>query len=299
MNTKPKASYLFQKGLKFAASNIWRNKVLSLATIFVIAIIIFIFNIILSVNFIAQNAIADLNKKVDLVLYLKDTTDIPQTQNIMGVIKNLEGVENVIYTSKDQALGQLNKLHPELSASFEKYNLGNPLPASFNITTTDPKYHETITNFLSQQQYSAYLSNVTANDDTSIIKSVAKNLMRVSDFTRQVIFWLIMTFIIGGALIILNALQITIFMRRQEISVMKLVGASHWFVRLPFIIEAVFYGILAIILSFIMLFILSKNLQIELPNMVGHLTIELIITVLLSVFSSMIAVHEHLITKDL
>ena len=108
-----------------------------------------------------------------------------------------------------------------------------------------------------------------------------------------------MTFVIGGALIILNALQITIFMRRQEISVMKLVGASHWFVRLPFIIEAIIYGFLAITLSFIMLFILSKNLQIELPNMFGYLMVELLITILLSVGSSIIAVHEHLITKDL
>ncbi|MFA7685268.1 MAG: permease-like cell division protein FtsX [Candidatus Gracilibacteria bacterium] len=299
MNNTPKAFYLFEKGLKFALSNIWRNKVLSLATIFVIAIIIFIFNIILSVNFIAKDALSSLNKKVDLVLYIKDTTDTPQTQNIMSIIKDLEGVENVVYTTKAQALEQLKKIHPELSTSFEKYNLGNPLPASFSITTTDPKYHEQITAFLNQQQYSAYLSNVTSTDDTNIIKSVSKNLLKVSDFTRQVIFWLIMTFVVGGALIILNALQMTIFMRRQEISVMKLVGASHWFVRLPFIIEAVIYGVLAIALSFFMLLVLSKNLQIELPNMSGYLMVELLITILLSVGSSLIAVHEHLITKDL
>jgi len=197
MNTKPKSLYLFEKGLKFAVSNIWRNKVLSLATIFVIAIIVFIFNIILSVNFIAKDALSNLNKKVDLVLYLKDTTDTPQTQNIMSTIKGLEGVENITYTTKAQALEQLKKIHPELSTSFEKYNLGNPLPASFSITTTDPKYHESITTFLSQQQYSAYLSNVTSTNDTTIIKSVSKNLIKVSDFTRQVIFWLIMTFVIG------------------------------------------------------------------------------------------------------
>lgn len=123
MNTKPKSLYLFEKGLKFAVSNIWRNKVLSLATIFVIAIIVFIFNIILSVNFIAKDALSNLNKKVDLVLYLKDTTDTPQTQNIMSTIKGLEGVENITYKTKAQALEQLKKIHPELSTSFEKYNL--------------------------------------------------------------------------------------------------------------------------------------------------------------------------------
>ncbi|MDD3861732.1 MAG: permease-like cell division protein FtsX, partial [Candidatus Gracilibacteria bacterium] len=212
---------------------------------------------------------------------------------------NLEGVETVIYTTKMQALEQLQKTHPNLSTSFEKYNLGNPLPSSFSITTTDPKYHDSIIKFLSQQQYSSVLSNVSSSSDTNIIQSVSKNLKKVSDFTHQVIFWLIMTFVIGGSLIILNALQITIFMRRKEISVMKLVGASHWFVRLPFIIEAIFYGILSVALSFFMLLILSENLHMELPNIFKYLFAELIITILLSIGSSLIAVHEHLITKDL
>lgn len=299
MKSTPKTLYLLEKGVTLAASNIWRNKVLSIATIFVIAIIIFIFNIILSINFIAKDAIADISKKVDMVIYLKDSPDPTQAQTIMNAIKGLEGVENVVYTTKSQALEQLKTIHPDLSTSFEKYNLGNPLPASFSITTLDPKYHEPITAFLSQQQYSAQLSNVTSNDDANVIKSVSKNLKKVTDFTHQVIFWLIMTFVIGGSLIILNALQMTIFMRRQEISVMKLVGASHWFVRLPFIIEAIFYGVLSVGLSFTMLIILSNNLQIELPNLFKYLFAELFITILLSVGSSLIAVHEHLITKDI
>jgi cell division transport system permease protein len=299
MKNNTSAVYLFKKGLQFAMSNIWRNKVLSIATIFVMAIIIFIFNIILSINFLAQNAITDLNKKVDLVIYLKDSTDTQQTQTLLGIIQKLDGVENVTHTTKDQALEQLKKIHPDLSMSFQKYNLGNPLPASFNIVTSDPKYHGTIMTFLSKDPYASYLSNMTTNEDSNIIKSVSKNLSKVSDFTHQVIFWLIMTFIIGGALIILNALQITIFMRRQEISIMKLVGASHWFIRLPFMIEAIIYGTLSVIISFIMLFILSKNLQMGYPEITNFLLIELLITVVLSALSSLIAVHEHLITKDL
>ncbi|MFA6917236.1 MAG: permease-like cell division protein FtsX [Candidatus Gracilibacteria bacterium] len=299
MNNKPSTLYLLKKGLKFSLSNIWRNKVLSLATIFVIAIIIFIFNIILSINFIAKDALTDLNKKVDLVLYLKDSTNEGQVQTMMETIRGLEGVEKITYTTKARALEQLKEIHPEIYMSFEKYNLGNPLPASFNIVTTDPKYQSAINTFLNQQPYSTYLSNVTTNDNADIMKSVLKNLLKVSNFTKQVIFWLIMTFVVGGALIILNALQITIFTRRQEILVMKLVGASRWFVKLPFIIESIIYSVLAVLLSFLMLFLLSKNLQIGYQNIFNYLFIELLVTVVLGIFSSMIAVHEHLITKDL
>ena len=298
MNNKPSSLYLIEKGIKFSISNIWRNKVLSIATIFVIAIIIFIFNIILSINFIAKDALLNLNNKVDLVIYLKDTTSINQTQNLIHTIQDLDGVNNVVYTSKQQALVQLKQTHPELSLSFQKYKLGNPLPASFNITTKDPKYQKSIIKFLSKAPYKTYLSNVTTNNDTGIISSVSKNLIKVSTFTKQIIFWLIMTFVIGGTLIILNALQMTILMRKQEISIMKLVGASHWFIRLPFIIESIIYGSMAIIISFLMLIILSTNIKTNSPNIMNYFYAELIITILLSIGSSMIALHEHLITKD-
>lgn len=299
MKSKTSLSNLLERSLKLSLTNIWRNKVLSLATIFVIAIIIFIFNIILAVNFIAQNALQDLNKKVDLTLYLKESTDYQQAQDLAAVIQTLEGVESATYTSKGDALETLKITHPDLSLAFEKYDLGNPLPASINVKTTHPKYHQAISNFLSQDQYKNYLSNIDASASTennSIISSVSKNLLQMTVFTHQIIFWLIMIFILGGALIILNALQITIFTRREEIKVMKLVGASNLFIRSPFIIESVIYGTLAVIGSFIMLGILSNNIQVEyldLWQFVSVFFIELAITIILSIISSLIAIHEY------
>ena len=249
---------LLKRAFELGANNIWRNKLLSIATIFVMGIIIFIFNIILAVNFIAQDALTDLSKKVDVIVYLKDSTNYAQSEEIAADIRELEGVENVIYTSKNDALNQIKSSHPSLSLAFEKYKLGNPLPASLNVSTSHPKYHQGIINFLSQDRYQALLSNFSANsgENNDIISGVSKNLLTVTNFTQQVIFWLITIFIIGGALVILNALQITIFSRKKEIEVMKLVGASYWFIRLPFIIESIIYGILAILLSFIMILII-------------------------------------------
>lgn len=303
MKNQPKASYLLGKGFKLSLSNIWRNKVLSLATIFVTGTIIFIFNIILAINFIAQDALSDLNKKIDVTVYLKESTSYDQAQNLMSEISSFEGVENVSYTSKEDALMQIKTTHPDISLAFEKYSLGNPLPASLNITTTDPQYHQAIANSLAQDKYQIYLSNVITNNsagNSSIISSVSKNLLKLSDFTHQIIFWLILIFVLGGALIILNALQITIFTRKKEISVMRLVGASNWFIRLPFIIESIIYGVLAVVISFIMLFVLSKNIQIEIAgiNFYVIFLIELVATIALSIFSSIIAIHEY-IQKDL
>ena len=282
---------------------------LSLATIFVTGTILFIFNIILAINFITQSALTDLNKKVDITVYLKETTTEEQAQTIAHELQSIKEIAGVNYTSKAQALAQIKTTHPDLSLSFEKYNLGNPLPASLNITTTNPKYHQAVADFLAQDKYQVYLSNVITNNsnDNNIITSVSKNLIKLSDFTHQVIFWLIITFVLGGTLIILNALQITIFTRKHEISVMKLVGASHWFIRSPFIIESIIYGVSAVILSFIMFFSLTGKIQIEDTafwsyysgiNFILVFLLELIGTILLCIFSSSVAIHEYL-KKDL
>lgn len=299
MKSKSSTSNLIRKGILLSLNNIWRNKFLSLATIFVIGTIIFIFNVILAVNFIAKEAISDLNKKVDVVVYLKESTTFTESQNIIKDLQMQEGVVNVAYTSKEDALSQLKITHPDISLAFEKYDLGNPLPASLNITTEHPKYHEAVAEFLNQDKYLSKLSNVVTTGDSptnNIITSVSKNLLSVTNFAQQIIFWLIMIFVIGGVLIILNALQITIFHRKKEIEVMKLVGSSRWFIRFPFLIESIIYAILAVTISFIMLLFLSKSIQITDISLWSYkiFLIEIAATVTLSVISSMVAVHEYL-----
>ncbi len=301
MKNNPSTINLLEQSLISSFKNLWRNKVLSLTTIFVTATILFIFNIILAVNFIAQDALNDLNKKIDVIVYIKESSEYPQIQKIIGDLEKIDGVEEVIYTSKKEALAKLKTNHPDISLAFEKYELGNPLPASLNIKTISPEYHQLIGNFLAQDKYQAYLSNTSTNGQDSnnaIISSVSKNLIEVNDFTQKVIFWLIITFILGGTLIIINALQITIFSRKKEINIMKLVGASHWFIRLPFILEAVIYGISAVVLSFIMLSMLSQNINIQGINLFAIFLIESLITILLGISSSIIAIHQYL-KKDL
>ena len=300
---------LLSKSISLAFSNLWRNKVLSVATIFVMGAIIFIFNIILAINFIAESALLDLNQKIDLTVYLKESTSVESAQAIANEISTLEGITSVHYTSKESALEQLKVNHPDLTLAFEKYGLSNPLPASLNITTETPELHVYVSNYLSDERFDSELSNIVSNetDNNGILSSVSENLIKLTEFTHQIIFWLIFTFVLGGTLIILNALQITIFNRKKEISVMKLVGASHSFIRSPFLIESVMYAISATILSFIMLLILSQKITIEGTsvwqyyenlNFAKIFLAEILVAIGLSVISSLIAMNEY-IKKDL
>jgi cell division transport system permease protein len=304
MKKKISNTNLLAKGLKLSLINLWRNKFLSLATIFVMGIIIFIFNVILGINSIATESLENLSKKIDIVVYVKETANFSDTQSFMEEIASYPEVTNVEFTSKDDAINQLKITHPDITLAFEKYELENPLPSSVNITTQNPEDHEVIATRIKESQLRGLISSITTNEDSStgnsILTSVSKKLVKLSTFTKQIIFWLVLTFVVGGILITLNALQITIFSRRKEIGVMKLVGAPFWFIRLPFIIEAVIYGILSVILSFIMLYALSRNIPVQIDTAwVSIFLIELGAAVAISVFSSMVAVHEYLLKKTL
>lgn len=296
---------MIQKAIQLSLTNLWRNKFLTLATALVIGIIIFIFNIVLSVNFIAKDSLDSLGRKVDLILYVKDSADYQTVQEIIGSLENLNNVENVTYTSKNEAIQELKTSMPDLSVAFDKYDLENPLPASIKITTSSPEYHAEVLDFIKKNNYQNALSNVSGDklSENSILNSVNENLGKLHNFTRQILLWVILTLLLGGALITVNAIQITIFSRKMEIEVMKLVGASPWFIRLPFILEGFFYGVFAMLVSAILLFVLAENSGISSLSLFsaysgldfGMIILgELIFTVLLTSLSSAFAVQKHL-----
>lgn len=288
-----------------ALSNLWRNKILSVATIFVMASIIFIFNIILSINVITSNAVTNLTQKIDIVLYIKDSTPANKTAQIINTVKQFDGVKEVTLTTKEQALADLKSRHPEMTVAFEKYELGNPLPASINIKTLSPDFHKSISEKLKTPELTPYLSEIISDNTPAstdqIISSVTKNLYKVSDFAKQIILWLIITFLAGGTLVIINALHITIFSRRKEISIMKLVGASPWLIRLPFIAESMIYALLAIALSSTMFYLLINSVgQSGLETYIGNQNLmkifftEVLIALILSGLSAIIAVQKYI-----
>jgi len=274
----------------------------------VIGITLFIFNIILAINFIAESSLQNLSEKVDITLYLKESTSQAQTQKIIDELKILDGITDVNHTSKDEALTKIKATYPNIYESFQKYDLGNPLPASISITTKEPSYHEAIENFIKGSQFSLYVSNIQesprgTSQEKSILSSVTQNLKKVTDFSHQIVFWLVITFIIGGVLIIFNAVQMTIFNRRKEINVMRLVGSNISFIHLPFIIEAILYAVLAILINLLLLTLLSKQINFdgtslyefsENLNLTALTIFELIITGILAVCSSILSVHSYL-----
>ena len=293
------------RALKLGMANFWRNKVLSMATILVIAIILFIFNIILAIQFIGNQALEAVSERVDIVIYLNDETELYEVKKLIEDLKSIQGVKEVKYTSKEEALEIVSKTHPKTAGFLKRFNLRNPLPPSISIITGKAEDHLAVQNLLQKNEYKKNLQNVVtegASGESAILSTVAENLYNISNFVKQIIFWMVLVFVLGGTLVIVNAIQLTIYTRRQEIGIMRLVGATLNFIRMPFIFEGVLYGLFAVLLSFLILLILSNTIHIENSNLIMYLEeielkrlfiIELLITLSLSVISSTFAVQRY------
>ncbi|MFC1655933.1 cell division protein FtsX [Patescibacteria group bacterium] len=296
------------KALRLSSSNMWRNKFLSIATIFVMGILIFIFNIILGVNYVTKSALDDLTRKVDIVVYLKDNTEYYQIQQMTGELNALDGVVEVSYTSKSDALEIVSQTHPKTADFLTRYGVDNPLPASINVRTEHPELHIMVQQFLNQEKYRHMLANVVTDTEAQNTASnaVTKNLINLSNATNQIIFWVFVVFITGAVLIVSNAIQLTIYTRQREIYIMRLVGATRSFIQLPFLFEGLFYGVIAMLLASLLLVIMATQIQIAQISIAEYIKniplitvffIELAAVVVIGILCSFIAVYRYMQNK--
>ncbi|MCA9373917.1 ABC transporter permease [Candidatus Peregrinibacteria bacterium] len=296
----------FFRGLKLGLMNFWRNKFLSMATIIVMAVILFIFNIILAVQYISNQALQSLSEHVDIVIDLHDDVDYFSAQKLTVALEQIPGVKEVQFTSKEEALEIASKTHPEIAEQIEKFNIPNPLPPSISVTTTNPEDQEAVKALLRNDEYRTLLRTNEiegSSGEDLILSSVARNLQNIGTFVRQIIFWIVLVFILGGTLIIVNAIQITIYSRRQEIHIMRLVGATPGFIRLPYVFEAFLYALFAVGLSFVILGTISQSIELDGTNLWDYYSnlnlsrvfvTELSITMVLAIVSSFSATEQYI-----
>ncbi|MBU1446256.1 ABC transporter permease [Patescibacteria group bacterium] len=296
------------RSMKLSLSNIWRNKFLTIATVLVMGILIFIFNIIIGIDFVTKSALNDLTQKIDIVVYLKDDVEYFQIQQLTSELQNLNGVTNVAYTSKKEALEMIAATHPKTADFLSQYGIENPLPPSLNITTERPELHSMVKQFLNQEKYRPLLANIITETDNqnNATNAVTRNLVSLSNTTNQIIFWVFIVFIIGTVLIISNAIQLTIYNRQREIYIMRLVGATRGFISLPFLFEGMIYGILSMVIATILILLLATQVQVaqvsiseylnELPY-IAIFFVELAAAMSLGVLCSFIAVFRYLRSK--
>ncbi len=290
----------FKQIFLFGLTNMWRNKFLSLSTILIIGLILFVLNVILSIHLIARAGLSDLQKKVDIILYLRDDSDQFKISQFIAELEDIPTVEEVIFTSKEEALSSLLNRYPLAVNPFQKYNIENPLPSHINIITTAADKHEII---LALADSSIYSSLFLTSPETSENQKIVAKLLQFTTSTTRVLITTLVIFIVTSLLIISNAITLSIYHKREELNIMKLVGASPYTIRGPFLIEGVIYGLTGFILSTILLGSFLSFTELDLisfrwdTNIYKFILLEGIVCVGLGVVSSMISTEKYLLQK--
>ncbi len=235
----------------------WRNGFVSLSSIVVMLVTLSVIGGLIFLSAILNTTLTQIQNKVDINVYF--VTSAPEG-NILSLKKTIEGlpeVANVDYTSREQALADFKAKHENDEITLQALDeLGeNPLGATLNIRAKDPSQYEGIAKFLSNQGTLStgddsiidkvnYFQNKTAIDRLSKIIDSANRLGLVTTIVLALIS-IIITF---------NTIRLAIFISKDEISVMRLVGADAGYIRGPFMVAGIMYGAVAAIITLIMFF---------------------------------------------
>ncbi|MDP2947334.1 MAG: permease-like cell division protein FtsX [Nanoarchaeota archaeon] len=296
----------FKRIIKWGLKNFWRNGWLSTATISIMVLTLLVITVLIMVNVIANGVLLNLEDKIDISVYFKPQTAEEDILRAKTQLESLAEVERIEYISQNDALINFKEKHkdnPVLLQSLDELE-NNPLEASLNIKARETSQYASINQFLESVHYKNLIDKVNYMQNKGVIEKLSKIIVDVKTF--GLILSLGLAIIVF--LVTFNAIRLAIYSSREEINVMRLVGASNWFIRGPFIIEGVMYGIIATIVTMILLYptfyFVSPKISSFLPiedifsyfkaNMFSLSLLLLMVSLVLGTFSSFIAVRKYL-----
>ena len=207
---------------------------------------------IMSVSFIATMAlnstIHTIVNKIDVSIYLKDSTTLAQAQDLQLKLSQVNNVASVKYVSKQEALKRFQAQFKNNQKLLEGSTQGN-LPASIEIKAKDPNNLTPIADFINQTGVQALID---ASNYQGARRVTIDKIIKVSNFIKHTGLGASLIFVIISVMIIFNTIRMAIFSRREEIEIMQLIGATNWFIRGPFLCEASLYGVIAAVVSILL-----------------------------------------------
>ncbi|NIP32372.1 FtsX-like permease family protein [Candidatus Saccharibacteria bacterium] len=229
--------------IKFAFQNFFRNFWLSIITITILVLTLFSINILVLLNFLTSTAISSVQEKIDVSVYFYPEAAEESVQNVRSYLIGLSQVRDVKYISREEALEKFRENHGEnesIISSLEELE-ENPLGATLVIKTHNPNDYPFVLETLDNPEFTQFVQDKNYDDHKEIIERID----RITDRVRNFGIILSGIFVMIAVLIVINTIRVAIYTHREEIGIMKLVGASNWFVRMPFLAEGVLYAFLA------------------------------------------------------
>jgi cell division transport system permease protein len=294
--------------IKFAFQDFSRNKGVSIAAIFVLIVTILLVTGLFFFQGIASYLTLEIQNKIDITAYFKEGTPEQDILEAKDEILNIStDIKNIEYVSPDQAFEAFSEKHmgdEVLARALEQVG-SNPFLPSLNITTTgDPLQYEQVANTLQTSGFAELIEKVDFSEKKDTIEKVYSITTNINKY--GIIIGIIL--ILVAMLVVFNTIKLAVDSSKEEIATMRIVGASDWFIRGPFIIQGIIYGFIAfifcILISGVFAYILSPKLAVIMPGfgMFDYFLTNFWILVLIQlgfgtavgIFSSLVVVRKYL-----
>lgn len=300
-------SISFFRVIKTGLTNFVRNIWLSVAATMVMTITLVIFGTLFLLFVLTNYSLSTIQNTVDISIYFKSGLAEEQITKIKNNIQSDPKVKDVTYVSAADAFNNFKAVHQNdqlITQSLNELN-DNPLPATLHIKTYQLDDYPVVAQKLESDQYKDFIDKVNYEDNRAIIDRLNKILKFIIAFGLG----LVAVFSVIAILVIFNTITLTIYNRKEEVEIMRLVGATNWYIRGPFLTESTLYSIFSTIISgvlFIPIFtkILPKITEYVNPqlNVYNHnifnfwylILILFVLAMVLSTVSTMLAIRKYL-----
>ena len=303
---KTKLERIFKAGF----FNFWRSGYVSLSSVYVMIVTLFVIGGVIFLSAMLNQALSDLKNKVDINVYFLTTAPEEDILTLKTKIEAIPEVSFVEYVSREQSLENFRLQHENDEIILQALEeLGdNPLGAVLNIKPKDPSQYESIANFLNEE-------NILSSEGTKIINNInyfqnrgaINKLTLLINSIQRLGFIISMALVLVSIIITFNTVRLAIFISKEEISVMQLVGASKNYVRGPFVVTGIIAGAIASIVTLILFLPVTYGLgditynfaginifSYYIANLIQMIFIILGSGILIGAVSSLLAVRKYL-----
>lgn len=233
-----KAIRMFTRSIRDALKSVVRNFSLSIAAITCSSITLILVAVAMIISYNVENITKDLEKELTIVVYMKSDTNETNLEDFKQRLSGMSNVLNYKYKSKDEWRLEMKNSSDTFKTALD-YLETNPLLDSFTVTVNDVYSLKDTTDEIKKLEYI---------ESADYGEGIAENLVKAFDVIKKIAVVLVLALVLVTVFLIGNTIKLTIFSRRSEIEIMRLVGSSNISIRLPFLFEGLFLGILGSII---------------------------------------------------
>lgn len=255
--------------LKFGWQNFFRDGGISVATVFILIITIFLVSSLFLFQKTSQFLISQLQEKVDISIYFKEDVLEDDILKIKKELSTIPEVKSVKYVSKEEAIQVFTKRHkdnPVLMESLDQVGR-NPFLASLNIKAWQADQYQTVADYLKNPRFENLIEKV----DYYQRKPLIERIFSLTAAANKTGILLSLILVIVAILVTFNTIRLAILNQTEEIKIQRLVGASNWFIRGPFLVQGTISGILAGLFSLLIFslvcWLLSPKIEFFFPDL--------------------------------